>query len=214
MLLISRSVEFELSPHLYPRRNRSRTPSSAYSDAGRARGRRLLYVGNQSRYKNVMLIAQAVELPARLPGLSIFLTLPADHPFSRQQGFTGLGYLTGPELSEAYSRADALVLPSFQETVALPLLEAMSAGTPIIAADRPYAREMCGTAALFFDPWSPSSLASCIELVLTDPVLRTRMVTEGSARSGASTVSAVRTDLEEVAAVVQSTATSGMTNAR
>jgi glycosyltransferase involved in cell wall biosynthesis len=143
-------------------------------------GFRVLYVGNQSAYKNVNLLVQAAEsLRTRIPELSVFLTLPPDHPVNGRHGMDCLGYLSGPDLAEAYSLADAFVMPSLQETVGLPLLEAMDAGTPIIAADRPYAREVCGTAAVYCDPYDSSSLASHLEVVLTDSELRGKLISEG-----------------------------------
>lgn len=156
-------------------------PSDALAGMRSARrGFRVLYVGNQSAYKNVNLLVRAAEsLRMRIPDLSVYLTLPPDHPVNGRHGVVCLGYLGGPELAEAYSLADAFVMPSLQETVGLPLLEAMSSGTPIIAADRPYAREVCGTAAVFCDPYDSSSLASRIEQVLTDPELRAELVSEG-----------------------------------
>lgn len=46
------------------------------------------------------------------------------------------------------------------------MLEAMAAGAPVVAADRPYAREICGPAAAFFDPDSPDALFLQLEAVL------------------------------------------------
>lgn len=57
-----------------------------------------------------------------------------------------------------YSAADALVFPSLTESYGLPLVEAMTIGMPIVAADRPYARELCGATGIYFDPHSPASL--------------------------------------------------------
>jgi glycosyltransferase involved in cell wall biosynthesis len=157
------------------------TPSGAlHAMRGAPRGFRVLYVGNQSPYKNVALLLQAAGLlRARIPELSVSLTWPTDHPFNGRNGVVCLGYLHGPVLAEAYSLADVFVMPSLQETVGLPLLEAMTAGTPVIAANLPYAREVCGTAAAFFDPHDPLSLASSMEAVLTDRELRARLIAEG-----------------------------------
>jgi glycosyltransferase involved in cell wall biosynthesis len=137
-------------------------------------------VGNQSAYKNVGLLLQAAEqLRRRIPHLSVFLTWPPHDRANRRPGVVCLGYLGDTELAEALSLADVFVMPSLQETVGLPLLEAMSAGTPIAAADRPYAREVCGNAAAFFDPLKASDLANSMELVLSDVELRERLIAEG-----------------------------------
>jgi len=51
----------------------------------------------------------------------------------------GIGQLKTGSLRRVYELATVLVQPSLTETVGLPMLEAMSVGTPVLAADRPYA---------------------------------------------------------------------------
>jgi len=46
------------------------------------------------------------------------------------------------------------------------MLEAMGAGKPVVAAGRPYAREICEPAGGFFDPDSPDDLFLRLEEVL------------------------------------------------
>jgi glycosyltransferase involved in cell wall biosynthesis len=141
---------------------------------------RLLYVGNQSAYKNVTFVIGAMrELRAGLPSLKLFLTWPVDHPACRMEGVVGLGYLRGAELREAYELATVLVMPSLVETVGLPMLEAMSAGTPVVAADRPYAHDVCEDAAVFFDPLDVGDLTGKIFAVLGDERLRDKLVQSG-----------------------------------
>ena len=141
---------------------------------------RLLYVGNQSAYKNVTFVIGAMrELRTGLPGLKIFLTWPADHPACRMEGVVGLGYLRGAELREAYELATVLVMPSLVETVGLPMLEAMNAGTPVVAADRPYAHDVCEDAAVFFDPLDVGDLTGKVLAVLGDERLRDQLVQRG-----------------------------------
>ena len=76
-----------------------------------------------------------------------------------------------------------LALPSLVETVGLPLLESMSLGVPVVAADRPYAREICGDAAEFFDPKSSESFAASAGRLLEDRGSREMLKARGIARS-------------------------------
>ena len=62
------------------------------------------------------------------------------------------------ELSDAYRAADACLFPSLCESFGHPLVEALALGKPVIAADRPYAREICGEHALYVDPGKPEDL--------------------------------------------------------
>ena len=113
---------------------------------------RLLYVGNSSRYKNLERLLSALpEIRRHTPGLTLFLTCPADHPACKNPGVVGLGYLGGEFLRSAYRLATVFVTPSLVESGGLILTEAMTMGTPIVAADRAYARESCGDAAVYFD---------------------------------------------------------------
>lgn len=73
-----------------------------------------------------------------------------------------LGRLTVADCMEQYRKSDALIFPSFLESYGLPLVEAMSIGMPILAADLPYSRTLCGSEAIYFDPQSQASLAKAI----------------------------------------------------
>ncbi len=75
-------------------------------------------------------------------------------------------------LAGYYRAADALVMPSLEESFGLPVLEAMTAGCPVVAADvalgdRPGAYfnpfpEICADAAEYFDPFDARSLAGAL----------------------------------------------------
>jgi len=61
-------------------------------------------------------------------------------------------------LNLLYNAASWYVQPSLAEGFGLPLLEAMQAGTPVIAARATSLPEIAATAALYFDPTSQASL--------------------------------------------------------
>jgi alpha-1,3-rhamnosyl/mannosyltransferase len=60
-----------------------------------------------------------------------------------------LDYVSREELRELYAGACAFVFPSLAEGFGLPVLEALAAGTPIIASDLPALREVAGSEAAF-----------------------------------------------------------------
>ncbi|MBN1964168.1 MAG: glycosyltransferase, partial [Anaerolineae bacterium] len=99
-------------------------------------GLRLLYVGSDAPYKMVSTLIHSLPLvQARLPGVQLFLTLPTEHAVHHPPDVTCLGYLAPAALYEAYRLASVLLMPSLVETVGLPMLEAFSVGTPVVAAD-------------------------------------------------------------------------------
>jgi glycosyltransferase involved in cell wall biosynthesis len=141
---------------------------------------RLLYVGNSSRYKNLECLLSALpEIRRRTPGATLFLTCPADHPFCKSSGVVGLGYLGGNTLKAAYRLATVFVTASLVESGGLILTEAMTMGTPIVAADRAYARESCGDAAVYFNPDRPAELAAAIGDLLEHDEKRRDLVRRG-----------------------------------
>jgi glycosyltransferase involved in cell wall biosynthesis len=94
-----------------------------------------------------------------------------------------LGILTPDEVVFALRNSDLLAFPSLSESFGLPLAEAMAAGCPIVASDLPYAHEVAGPAAAYFDPRDPRSIAQVILSLLADAALRNRLVAEGLKRA-------------------------------
>ncbi|MGC8604543.1 MAG: glycosyltransferase [Desulfomonilaceae bacterium] len=143
---------------------------------------RLLYVGDDYPYKRLDTVVKSLKLiRRRFPKVELTLTLPKDHSYASIPGVNCIGYLGEENLAQAYFDADILVLPSLVETVGLPTLEAMSLGTPVLVADRPYAHDVCDNAALFFDPLSPEDLAEKAIVLLTDQTLRKTLIDRGFA---------------------------------
>jgi len=64
------------------------------------------------------------------------------------------GRLASRDCIRKYAEVDALFYPSLLESYGLPLLEAMTLGLPIVCADLPYARWLCGSEAIYFDATS------------------------------------------------------------
>ncbi len=99
-------------------------------------------------------------------------------------GLRALGHVAEKQLPGLYAGARAFVLPSRYEGFGLTCLEAMAAGTPVLAADRAALPEVCGSAAVLVDPDDPEELAGALERVLDDAPLRERLVPAGLARAG------------------------------
>jgi glycosyltransferase involved in cell wall biosynthesis len=92
------------------------------------------------------------------------------------------GVLAGPALDQLYARGDIFVYPSVVESFGHPLLEAMAAGVPIVAADVPINRELCGNAALYFSAFSANDCARQISVLVEDPDRRDELIGRGLQR--------------------------------
>lgn len=117
---------------------------------------RLFYPAAGYPHKNHGLIDAMARLPDAAAAIErIELTLPAPEAGAPEL-LAHHGRLGPDAMRDAYDRADALIFPSFSESYGLPLIEAMWLGLPILCADLPYARALCGDTALYFDPGDPA----------------------------------------------------------
>lgn len=82
------------------------------------------------------------------------------------------GHVGEDLLRQYFAHADALVLPSLYEGFGLPPLEAMACSTPVIVSNAASLPEVCGDAALYCDPHSPSDIADKIRWLVNDAGLR------------------------------------------
>lgn len=89
------------------------------------------------------------------------------------------GYITEDQKQALYGRALVFVLPSHTEGFGMPVLEAMMAGVPVIAANRGALPEAVGDAGRLFDPTSAADLTASLSSVLSDPAERRRMIGRG-----------------------------------
>ena len=93
------------------------------------------------------------------------------------------GYVQEHRLPLLYQAASVFLFPSFEEGFGLPILEAMSYGTPVVASNTSCLPEVGGDAAIYADPHRPDEIAAQVERVVNDSELRERMVQKGLARA-------------------------------
>lgn len=137
-------------------------------DASRASGKstgklRLFFPAAPYPHKNHGMLVDYASHEAAERDLET-ITLTCDRPAGQMlaQRIHWLGQLDPTEMRVHYTKADALVFPSLEESYGFPLVEAMYLGLPILCADRPYAHTLCGDSAIYFDPLSPGSLADAV----------------------------------------------------
>ncbi len=78
------------------------------------------------------------------------------------------GYVAHQDRERLYAGARALVLPSLDEGFGLPVLEAMSAGIPVVASNRGSLREVIGGAGTLLDPADADGFAAALEQLSVD----------------------------------------------
>jgi glycosyltransferase involved in cell wall biosynthesis len=140
-----------------------------FTPDGRDREPFLLYPANWWPHKNHELLLEAFATVRRArPQLRLVLT-GSGHPGSLPDGVSSLGRVADAELVELYRSAAALVFPSLYEGFGLPPVEAMACGCPVAVSRVASLPEVCGGAAVYFDPASVDDIARGIAEVLDRP---------------------------------------------
>ncbi len=153
----------------------------------------LLAVGNLQPRKNLVRLVQAFkELIARGHDIDLVVVGPKHYragdaieaagAVSDRVRFTG--YVTDRQLAACYRCSTVFVFPSLYEGFGLPALEAMAHGVPIACSNAGSLPEVCGEAALLFDPLSVEAMTASIERLLTDPQARRSLAAAGVERAG------------------------------
>ena len=164
---------------------------------------RLLFVSHYNYYRNFETLLRAIPLiQHRLNRRRVVLFLTCQlrsekNPGSyraeaaaalvQQLGISEqvieLGAVPYQNLHRVYRACHIYVTPAYAETFAHPLVEAMASGVPVVAADLPVHREVCGQAALYFQRFSPEDLADQVLRLEASPDLRKSSTERGRNRS-------------------------------
>lgn len=150
----------------------------------------LLYVGQQSDYKNVKRLGDAHQrLRDSHPDLGLVLVgkkTPAherNKKYFDKNGYAGIhftGFVSDEQLAWLYHHCAAYVFPSLMEGFGLPGLEAMANGAPVVSSNRTCLPEVYEKAAWYFDPKDVEDMAEKIGEVLDDDALRKELLRNGA----------------------------------
>ena len=143
----------------------------------------VLFVGCANPRKNLERLERAVGL-LRKRGYPHELVLAGEDSWGRiglRASFTRrVGHVSESELRRLYAHADCMALPSLHEGFGFPALEAMAAGTPVLASTAGALPETTAGAAVLVDPYDERAIADGIESAITN---RDQLRTLGRARA-------------------------------
>lgn len=152
-------------------------------------GRFLMAVASANPSKNLPALMAAFASLGPEPGVRLVIVggrnprVFADPSGIDPPGVVRTGPIDDAQLKALYERAVALVFPSLYEGFGLPPIEAMACGCPVAAAGVASIPEVCGDAALYFDPSSVSEIAQAMRRLLDDVALRDRLRSAGRERA-------------------------------
>jgi alpha-1,3-rhamnosyl/mannosyltransferase len=94
-----------------------------------------------------------------------------------------IGYVEPANRRALYDGARLLVQPSFDEGFGIPVLEAMTAGVPVVASNRGALPEVLGDTGLLVDPEDADAMAAAIARMIDDGALAAASAAKGVLRS-------------------------------
>ncbi len=166
-----------------------------------------LYVGGDDPHKNLAVLLEAFRRFEAADTDGHELVLVGRH-HSAVGSFDArvrrLGFVADADLPALYRGARGCISLSRHEGFALPILEAMACGTPMVAARAAAMPETLGGAGLLADPEDPADAARCMLLLVREPRLRLELREHGLKRAAgfswertaAATLDAYRSALE------------------
>lgn len=151
----------------------------------------LLFVGQRGGYKNFsgLLLAYA-ESPALRAEFDLLAVgggafLPAEAALIASHGLQAqVRQMSADDkmLQRCYAGAAVFIYPSLYEGFGIPPLEAMAAGTPVVAMRASSVPEVCGDAAVYASPDDPDSLRLAVESVALSKETSAALVAAGTHR--------------------------------
>ena len=151
----------------------------------------ILFVGSRAGYKNFDGLLNAFrKVIARIPDVQL---RAVGSQFSDREQIKlkklGLadhviahGLVSDSRLASMYRNSQLLVYPSLYEGFGLPLLEAMSCGTPVLAANTSCIPEVVQDAAMLFDPYASDDFIEAICYLLKNSCVCKQLVKDGYKR--------------------------------
>ena len=159
-------------------------------------GKFLLYVGRIDPRKNLVRLIQAYsELRSKygyehklLIAGKVYLEPEALQKTVKQSAYSKdiffCGYVSDEDLPILYRLAEVFVYTSEYEGFGLPPLEAMAAGTPVVASNIGIFREILGDAAVLVNPRDVPDIQEAMNTILSNRELRQCLIQKGKERTG------------------------------
>jgi glycosyltransferase involved in cell wall biosynthesis len=169
------------------------TRAAATSDEVTSGPPYILLLGNLGARKNLPLLLDAFAL-LRRRGAELRLVLAgAPDPLvdidallierGIHEGVIVTGYVDDGRAAALLEGAAALAFPSLYEGFGMPPVEAMAAGTPVVAVRSGATPETLGDAGVLVPPGDAEAFADALAAVLHDDELRGRLVAAGRRRA-------------------------------
>lgn len=148
----------------------------------------LLFIGRLEERKNIVRMIEAFEIlkekykvPHKLvlvgkPGYGYERIKNAIVRSKQKEMIQEVGYVSEEEKWQWLESADVFLFPTLYEGFGIPILEAQSAGVPVVTSNVSSLPEVAGDGAILVDPLSAQSIAAGAQRLLSDEILRNDII--------------------------------------
>lgn len=151
----------------------------------------LLFIGRLEERKNIIGILRAFEILKEHYKIPHQLILAGKFGYGEEKIKNEIkninfhsdiilpGFVSEEEKRELLKNADVFLFPTFYEGFGLPILEAQSVGTPVVASDNSSISEVAGGAAILVDPANAEQIADATYKILKEENFRESLIAKG-----------------------------------
>lgn len=183
------SIHIQTTKHLYLKNQLNKDCLKNYSLISK---KYLIYPANFWLHKNheMLLTSFGIAISSGLPSdIKLVLTGQLSEraeeiqTLSIRMGFANrvifTGFVSDIDLATLLKNSLGIIFPSLYEGFGMPPIEAMSLGVPVSCSKNTSLVEICGKAALYFDPRLPQKISECIIELSINNSLRDELVQYG-----------------------------------
>ncbi len=149
---------------------------------------KFVYVSNFSNHKNHLKLFQAFKDACKERSCDIELNLTIDEKiYNKSFYYTGKkpknlkiinhGIISTSQVREIYSSSEFLIFPSLNESLGMPLIEAIFDGCKVLAPNLNYVGQVI-IPSLTFDPYSVSSISESIQYAVGNNIKNSEIIIE------------------------------------
>ncbi|HMR81887.1 MAG TPA: glycosyltransferase [Niabella sp.] len=147
---------------------------------------RLLYISSYYPHKGFELIPAVLKrLKEKALDIELVITIETDdyeRLFSDFDNVINLGAIDPKYCPDIYRKSDIVFVPTLLETFTAVYPEAMYTQRPILTTNLPFAQDICGDAALYFNPESTEDAVNKVQQLVSNGSLRDQLIANGLER--------------------------------
>lgn len=146
---------------------------------------RFITIASNFAHKNLAIIAKISDLLIARGYYNVFFYVTLEKEdyqnlYSNNNAkIVNIGTFNAEYTPSLYSHCDALFLPTLLECFSATYPEAMKMCKPILTSNLDFAHDVCGNAALYFNPFSVEDIVNKIEILMNDKNVYNNLISKG-----------------------------------